>query len=253
MKLICKNCGTPIPARNVNIQTMTAACEVCDAVFPFTREELLTDTGKRRKIAPPEDCVVTENENGVTLDFNNRRNWASLEWIAFFLCLIGVIPMPLGGIMLFGTSDSFLGLIGLLLLAVGFLSAYALLVFLAGRTRLTLDADALTRSYHPFYWPPTRIPRSEIDSLTLDAVEGFADYRDLKAITPDGKRHRINYFQAHHAEFVKRRLEQYLDPVDPESASLTDVDLSQARLSDDGEIILPEAVDMPLRSERQDG
>jgi hypothetical protein len=70
MKLNCPECGTPIPAENINIQKMAAVCPNCGAVFQF---EPAQAKAKRRKVHQPQNLELHDTDERLQMAF--RTNW----------------------------------------------------------------------------------------------------------------------------------------------------------------------------------
>jgi hypothetical protein len=70
MKLNCPECGTSIPAENINIQKMAAVCPSCGAVFQF---EPAQAKAKRRKVHQPQNLELHDTDERLQMAF--RTNW----------------------------------------------------------------------------------------------------------------------------------------------------------------------------------
>lgn len=250
MKLICPNCGTPIPARQVNVQTMTAACIHCDAVFAFDRDALLAERGKRRKLITPDGFTVDEADERLHIRVQIRRILGPLEWFSIVFFVLGTLvltPVSVAAFASWSTGLESVALLFLSLLAGSFAAffAYCLAFFAVSHADIDLDDTWLTVSYSPLPWISHRIPAEQIEDFELEQIENSFNYVHLIAVTEDGRRHRLDNYQRHHAEYLKRSLEavfsrqRTLDAVDAID-SLDDAELISARLSDEGEIILPD-------------
>lgn len=69
MQLTCPNCGEHIPSENINIQQMTALCPTCSSVFVF---EPPGTKSKRRKVKQPENLIVREADQQLSLAFRTN-------------------------------------------------------------------------------------------------------------------------------------------------------------------------------------
>lgn len=173
MKLICKNCGKPIPARNINIHAHTAVCEYCDSVFSFADE--LTKgakTAKLRKVQKPDNIIHNETEDG----FDMRIPWwvAIGQWGQSMTPLLVVLALLFTGILINamqGMTSVGLGVVLALAAMVWFIPV----AFMINRIRYVLDAETLKVRHYPLFWLPRTIAREDIEGVRLKPFNSIAD------------------------------------------------------------------------------
>lgn len=84
MHLTCPQCGTTIPADQINVQTMVAVCPACHNVFEFSPSS--SEKAKRRKVKQPPHLTLHE---GRVLQMAFRTNFRLDRSEAFFNSLTG--------------------------------------------------------------------------------------------------------------------------------------------------------------------
>lgn len=223
MTLICKKCGAPIEVKNINVQTMVAGCEVCNAVFTFTTDDLSTTLkGKKLQEQALTGFTVNHNEsNTFEVTMRWRKMLGSMEWMVTFLMGMGALfltPLALTLWSDFFTEFSLnpqslpLALIATVLSAIAFVCWYILAVIAVDDTHLTLTEDSLSYTYSPIPWQNKHFSRESIAEVELKPVENFENYRELVIITNDGKRHMLDHFQVQYAQYLQRKLQMALFP-----------------------------------------
>lgn len=253
MKLLCPNCQTPIPARNVNVQTMTAVCEACDSVFQFEPSALVGQV-KRHKQAKPTHFTVRQGDTW-SVEYVWRKGWGALEWSIAILTTFGGLmttPMALKFLSEFRAEGEpmqlvLTGIIGLIMLACWYIPA----TMVVNRTRITLDADRLTIQHMPLPWQGLNLPLDQIDHFQLEPVEIFPEYSTLKVVMIDGTSHNIDSARTSYLQYLKRQFEQQiLDPDATAEPLFVEVpDAARLRLSADGELIPADEVTDPASDE----
>jgi len=246
MKLLCKNCGAPVPARSINVQTMTAVCENCDSVFTFDPSELV-GAGKRRKIEKPESFDVQEDANSLHIAFIWRQNIGPLE--RFLLALFMALGSVTGFAATAGLNELAQGfdtgaLIGTtLMLAATLFLAYMVLIILFNHTDIHVDDDRLTVRHHPLYWPGMSVPVDNIDRIETESIENLPNYHYLRVIEPNGTQRTIDNFQVAQAQYLKHRMERFIFS-EPEAADTNRLELIEPAdeiiMNSEGELLLPE-------------
>lgn len=242
MRLTCENCGAPVSARNVNVQTMTAVCAACDAVFQF--EPAALSKAKRKKHNQPRTFDVTDADDEVTIDYVWRRNLGRLEISILSVCVLVVIfltPIVLNLLMRITHIGELVGVGILGALVLGCL--YMLATSAVNRTRIHLNSEQFTVRHGPIYWPGITLLTHEIESFSLKPLENMESYLELKVNTHDDRSRNIDVMQGDHARFTFQQLEQTLSVITDANAPaidrLTDR-LDEVRISEEGELILPD-------------
>jgi hypothetical protein len=250
MKLVCKTCGAPIDVKNINLQTMVAACEACNSVFPFTADDLRQPSDKNVKMkTPPGFDIQEEGETTLDIDMNWRRLLGGMEWMVIRLMGLGALfitPLSLAiwNEIMTEPAPGLLPFLGVGISAVALACWYILGVFAFNRTRLTLTEDSFDYTHRPLYWQGVHVPTDEIASIELAPTDQFPDYRALVIVTHDGRRKQVDHFQIHHAQYLQRRLQRALfkpaaPAIDRLAAELDDG--AEVRIGDDGELEIVQA------------
>lgn len=250
MRLTCENCGAPIPARDINVQTMTAVCESCDAVFQFDPGAL--KKAKRQKNQKPSHFEVADDDETLVIDYVWRGNMGSLEWGMTLLFTIGALFFtPVAFNILSEASDTaaFVGAGIMGLIALGCI--YMVAAILLNRTHMRLDDEWFTTRHGPLYWTGLTLPTESIDRFALKPVENIDNYMSLIAHTEDGRAHTVDVMQKAHAEYTRRRLQHALMATTAEDTPRVDhlADaIDEVRISDEGELLLPGDADTASRA-----
>jgi hypothetical protein len=246
MKLTCKNCGAPIAVKNINLQTMIAACESCNAVFPFTAEDVRAPESPNVKLKTPEGFdIQSEDSNSLDIRFEWRKMLGSLEWMVIGLMGAGAVVLTAMSLLVWNEvltdPQGPLGpvIVGSLFSAIALICWYVLAVFAFNRTRLTLTDETLDYTHAPLYWMGIHIPTDSITRVELTPTDQFEDYRSLIVVTQDGRRHRLDHFQIHHAQYLQRKLQRALFRPAPQAHDRLAEPLDEGeevRIGDDGEL-----------------
>lgn len=244
MKLLCKNCGAPVPARNVNVQTMTAVCENCDSVFTFDASELAGE-GKRRKLKRPEAFDVQEDADGLYIDIAWRRNRGPLEYflLAVFVGLGSVTGLAASAALSeLAQGFSRGALVGsIMMIGAALFFTYMVVMFLINHTEIRADSDRVTARHYPLFWPGASVAVEDIDHIETEPIDNIPNYHYLRIVEPNSTRHTIDNYQVAQAQYLKHRLERYLfaapEPLAPDTARLEQAD--DIIISDEGELLLP--------------
>jgi hypothetical protein len=242
MQLHCKNCGARIPARNINVQTMTAVCESCDAVFTFQPAELSTGIKtKPIKVEQPPGYTVTETDTGIRLKIRWLRVLGSMEAIGMGMFVFGAVGFLFSGTAAYASVSP---LLGAALLAISLLFWYLIAMFPLNHSTFEVDAAQLRIRHRPLWYPGLTLDRDEIQAFRLKPVEGFSSYQELRVVLEDGSEKRIDHFPTAHAVYIKRLLEKHLGLSESrQPIALEPAAVERLRIGDDGELLLADAPD----------
>ncbi|MBI5959670.1 MAG: hypothetical protein HY866_13090, partial [Chloroflexi bacterium] len=104
MQIHCENCGTIVPAANINIQEKLAVCPQCGSVFSFAAH--LTRKAPLRKLKRPSKIAVIEEENTLEIGFRWLEILKFEEHWFTLLCAAGTLLMGSLAVTLFSHMDS---------------------------------------------------------------------------------------------------------------------------------------------------
>ncbi len=146
MEIHCKNCGSVVPAHNIDLNGRIAKCEKCNSVFSFRDEFSNVSSMNRSEIRLPDRIKVNRNMSGLNIE----RSWFSPRII--FLTFFTVFW---DGFMIFWYSESFrtgnyvMALFGSLHGLVGVFLTYAVLTGYINKTRITVTPQSLMIRHGP--------------------------------------------------------------------------------------------------------
>lgn len=228
MHLVCPECGETIPANNINVQKLIAVCPACAAVFPF---DLPHDHPKRRKVKPPQDMRIDEDDDRLHLVFHTGTSLEQNQTTAalFLMTLLAALLTVLLG-MSYGTALTGTG--GLLLvLGAGFFTlsfAYGVLLGLLNRTHVDVTRETIHVAHRPFpaLHQHESVAVSDVQRIVCERIVTVTPdtpkYR-VQAELTDGSPHMIvNGVTERYAYFVAQCIQQHLDETLPDIARLCD-------------------------------
>lgn len=246
-KLHCANCDAPIPAKNVNIQTMMAVCDQCDTVFKF--DERVVSKAKRAKIKAPKNFTVTEDEDSLEISYLYRQHLGGMEMMVIFISMVGLL---LSGLAIIGVKGILTPT--LIIGAVALFCIYIIAAFALDRAYITIDDDTIEHFEKPIYgFSNRKFYREEVERVyckPVDANQLNSDdaYYGVVLVMSDGSEHRlIHQTQRNIAFYIERMLTQRLNAdagittADPGSTALADAtdefSLDDLLMGDDGEVL----------------
>lgn len=242
MQLTCKNCGALIPARHINVQTMTAVCEACDAIFTFDPKELPTGKKtKRLKIEQPPGYKINETADGVQIDIRWWRPIGSLERLGLALLLTGGLCFGALGLL----AAMAMWAPGAIFLLISLFFWYLIAMGPFNHTTIEVDAEQLRVRHKPLWYPGKTLDQHDIQALTLTPLEYFSGYQTLKAVLSDDSETSLDVYPTGHAAYLKHMLEQTLGFGEAQPAPLLPLEGERLRVGADGELV-PIEDDMPL-------
>lgn len=246
-KLHCVNCDAPIPAKNVNIQTMMAVCEQCDTVFKF--DESVVSKAKRAKLKAPPNFTVTEDEDSLEISYLYREHLGAGEMAVMFFAAIGLL---VSGFVVIAAK----GILAptLIMGAVALFCIYLLAAFIFDRAHITIDDDTISHIEKPIYGFSNRtFDRDEVEKVYCKPVDANqlnnsdAYYSVVLAMADGSEGKLIQYTQRNIAFYIERMLNQRLNAdaalqyAEPDAASLEsaedEISLDDLLIGDDGEVL----------------
>ncbi len=149
MEIRCKNCGSVVPASNIDLKGQIAKCDRCNSVFNC-RDLLSGVSGNRAEIRLPDRIRVRRDISGLNIE----RSWFSSRII--FLTFFTVFW---DGFMIFWYGESFrtgnytMGLFGSLHALIGLFLTYSVMTGFINKTRITVIPQLLTIRHGPIPAP----------------------------------------------------------------------------------------------------
>jgi len=188
----CKNCGEPLAAGQVNLQTGLASCAACNAVFSVAGHEVETPSGP-----PPSRPPRVE-----TSEFGPAKEWRWKWWNAGYAVLL-VFAALWNGFMLFWYGAALLMILdeepegwamaafGLIFLLIGVGLGYTVLAGIRNATIIRHAPGILEVVHHPHsrFFGGGRWETGTFTSIRLETVhgsKGSVSYR-LMAARSDGE------------------------------------------------------------------
>ncbi len=150
--LMCPQCGSALPPPDAQRWSTCdyCGCTVRTSTTPADPADPTADEPQPLNLQPPKGWTV--HDDGRTLTIQRRWfSWIVLFLIPFALFWNGIVFTFIGA-ALSGNAPIFFALFPLLHLAVGLGLIYFILALLFNRTRITLDAQALTVRHEPLPW-----------------------------------------------------------------------------------------------------
>ena len=220
MKLICPNCGDPIPAGNINMQHLSAVCPTCDTIFQF-QPPTMTTKNKRRKVKQPQKISLQETDGHLNIAFRTNFRLDKSEAFtlsAMFSVIFTFVTMILFSQYLASQRNILIPSIMSLLTLVMY---YSLALVTYNKTHINVSDEKIEVSRKPilnFLVSPQTIGLSGVDVIQYDETaiskkEGYDTPRyTVWAETVDGSRKMIvTDVIEEYAVFISQRLNEFLD------------------------------------------
>jgi len=166
--LDCIECGTPVPARDININTSLAKCDNCDSIFDFEQNVKQWDRN-RPEIFMPDGLEVLKLQSELDMQVSwlktkPNKGFGFMTFFAFLWNLI-LLPVVFTSVMS-GQFEILLGAGIHILVGLG-LIGYIASVFV-NTTDIVVDNRYLEISHRPIKLPffkSHKIPSKEIKQL----------------------------------------------------------------------------------------
>ncbi len=230
MEIRCKNCGTPIPAEDINLANALAKCRQCHAVFSFAGAVGLpasapTAPVKREKVPLPPAIQVEEGMSKLTL----TRRWFSPVYIflAFFCVMWDGFLVFWYGAAMFGMGAEAGGpaticalLFPLGHVAVGLGLTYTTIAGFFNRTLIEVTRGSLKISHGPIpWWGNQDLRTADLKQLFCEeqvhrGKHGSRNYTyDVHAVLQDGRKHKLlsGLPSTDQALYIEQAIETHLE------------------------------------------
>jgi hypothetical protein len=217
MQLVCPECGTQIPAENINIQKMVAVCPACNTVFPFDTPE--TVKAKRRKVKQPGAMTVQDTDDKLHIMF--RTNFRLDRSETFITTTVGsvvatILAFIMGNEYLLGDAPLFLPVLFVIGAVIMY---YSLGLVVYNHTDIEMDANSLTVSRKPLpgFMQPITINvdgivafHTEETPASIKEAYDTPRYRVIAEYADNSRRIILNDVVADYGYFIAQRLEERL-------------------------------------------
>lgn len=216
MQIHCENCGTVVPAENINIQEKLAVCPQCGSVFSFA--EQLAGSGKRRKIKPPPSLIVTEKDQTLEISFRLLRLLKAEEHWFTLLVGAGTIVATRLAVAMFDGMDTILeGALGAAFVLAALACLYLFLTVFLNRVRITIDDRLIRVKNAPLSLGSDSLKRAdavqvrcEVASYNKDDPDNeFVDYH-VQVVGHDGRKLSLVTLRRDLAFYIAHVVEDYL-------------------------------------------
>lgn len=219
--LDCADCGTPIPARDININDTLAKCNNCNSIFNF-QDEIKQWDRTRPEIFMPDGLEVLKLQSELDMQIQWRTTKAKkgFGFLTFFTFAWNLILLPVAfTAIMSGAIGTLLGMSLHLIVGIG-LIAYLASVFV-NTTDIVVDKHFLEIKHRPIKLPTFKshkIPSKDIKQLYVtkyvsSRTNGEPNYaHGLYAILKNGKR--IPILKGMNREtqlYVEQEIENYLE------------------------------------------
>lgn len=218
MDITCKRCGAPIPADDVNLETMVAKCRSCNAVFSFADQIERSDgwtAAPRLDVPLPERFTVEHPGNALRISWR----WyspAAIFLTAFAVFWNGFICVWVS-LAVAGGAGAF-ALFATLHVLVGVVMAYGALSMFVNSTRVEASYGTLSVRHGPLpAFKKLDLPRDSLRQLYC--VERLRSSRrstsvtyELQAVKADGASVAVlkGLEDAEQALYLEQELERFL-------------------------------------------
>lgn len=216
MQIHCENCGTVIPAANINIQEKLAVCPRCGSVFSFA--DHLARDAQRRKFKPPQSLVISETDEALDIRFRWMQILKPEEHLITVLCGAGAFIL---GSLAVAVTDHGIESIAEGVFGIGFTLAalaclYVVLILLINKVHITLDDDTIRVKNTPLLGT-TRVNRADVVRVECqlawynreDPNSEFIDYH-VRLVCHDGRTVNLVTLRRDLAFYVAQVIEDYL-------------------------------------------
>jgi len=217
----CVDCGTEIPAKDIDINTILAKCSNCNSVFDFEREIREWDRN-RPEIFMPEGLEVLklQSELDMQVSWMKTKPKKGFGFMTFFTFVWNLILLPIVFTsVMAGQFEVLLGAGLHILVGLG-LIGYIASVFI-NSTDIVVDKRFLEISHRPIKLPffkSHKIPSSEIKQLYVtryvsSSTNGVPNHAyALYAILKNDKRVQILKGMNRETQlYVEQEIENYLE------------------------------------------
>lgn len=219
--LDCVECGTPIPAKDININTSLAKCENCNSIFDFENEVKEWDRN-RPEIFMPDGLEVLKLQSELDMQVSwmkskPKRGFGFMTLFTFLWNLI-LLPVVFTSLMA-GQFDILLGAGLHIIVGLG-LIGYIASMFV-NTTDIVVDKRYLEISHRPLKLPffkTQKIDSKDIQQLYVtkyvaSRTNGIPTYAyALYAILHSGKRVEILKGMNRETQlYIEQEIENYLE------------------------------------------
>ena len=219
--LDCVECGTPVPARDININTSLAKCGNCDSIFDFEHEIRQWDRN-RPEIFMPDGLEVLKLQSELDIQVGwmktkPKKGFGFMTLFTFIWNLI-LLPVVFTSVMS-GQYDILLGAGLHILVGLGLMS-YIASVFV-NTTDIVVDGRFLEISHRPIKLPffkKHKIPSQDIKQLYVtryvaSRTNGVPSHAyALYAILHNGKKVAILKGMNRETQlYIEQEIESYLE------------------------------------------
>lgn len=160
MEIRCDSCREPVPAADVNLDTVLAKCRKCNAVFDFSRQVDRRDPtpakARRDKGEIPMPAGFLVEDDGRTLDIT--RKWARGPgcFMLFFSVFWNGVTWTITIGSFFSDAPLFARFFMIPFQVIGLVTAYIAVAFFCNRTIIRIADDRLTVRARPIPWMNNR-------------------------------------------------------------------------------------------------
>ncbi len=217
MEIHCKNCGSVIPAPNIDLNRQIAKCERCNSVFNCRDELSSISYVKRDETELPDMIKVTRDSSGL----NIVRRWLSSKYkflVFFAIVWDGFLIIGLGGPIRSGNYSN-ISFMSVHILA-GFFVTYLALAGIINKTRITVNPRSITIRHGPMPgWRNKEIDPSHLKQLYSREFVSYSKRGgqnrsyELHAETKSGKDIKLlaDIENKEQALYIEQEIERYLN------------------------------------------
>lgn len=219
--LDCPECGTLVPADNINLDKSLAKCNHCDAVFDF--EGQLLPSRHKPTVYLPKGMELLKLRSLLELQYK----WRSVKtngFLTFFTLMWNAILFPfVAGIIISGAWGMLFFLS--IHLTIGLSLLYYVISTWINTTYITVDEREVSVEHRPLKQPFNPERHFDINDVQQLFVERYVSSRTngqpnyafrVMLILKNGNRYKMvqGITQLDHARYIEQEIENYLGITD---------------------------------------
>ena len=218
MKILCRSCGNPIIADNLDIKGRAAKCTNCNHIFDFSDQFGGKRRKKRKNVALPKNMAMTRD----IMHLEITRRWFGWKTILLTFFCLGWSGMMVYWYWRFISEwDTRMMVFAIVNGLIGIVITYTTIAGYLNKTYVRADRDFITIRHCPLPWFGNRsIPSHELDQLyskmniyrSRRGSTLFYTY-DLRARTRSEQNIKLlsNLPERHQVLFVEQEIERFLN------------------------------------------
>lgn len=212
----CPSCGFQVQAADMNLETLSARCRVCNSFIDLRPET--PQAGRSTEPLPvplPGQITVSSAGGGMVIE----RRWFSATAIFLVIfCALWFGFLAVWYALAWGTGNLIVLLFPLIHVTAGLILLYSTIAMMVNRTWITVAGGRLTVRHGPMPWPGKRdLPTSTLEQLYCQehvsrSKNGTSITYSVRVRRTDGKLEKLveGLPERDQALYIEQRVEQHL-------------------------------------------